>query len=111
MSEGSELICRDERRRGLVRAAGLNGLDYVEVGDPPVTLTVFFLAKAPPEVRLGNVRIDGGQRVRYIQVRDVTMCRVDDPDLDDCMVVTVDRSGDLSPYRLRLVVPVENGTP
>ena len=101
----SELSCRDERRRSLVREKGLNGLDFVEVGDPPVSLTVFFLEKAPPEVTTGNVRIDGGRRVRGIRVIDVTMCRVDDPDLDDCMLVTLDRFGDFSPYRLRLIEP------
>lgn len=106
-----ELSCRDERRRDLVRRAGLNGLDFVEVGDPPVTLTVYFLEKAPPEVTLANVRIDGGRRVRGIQVVDVTMCRVEDPDLDDCMLVTVDRFGDFSPYRLRLVEPDGHGRP
>jgi hypothetical protein len=105
----SELSCRDERRRSLVREKGLNGLDFVEVGDPPVTLTVYFLEKAPPEVTTGNVRIDGGRRVRGIRVIDVTMCRVDDPDLDDCMLVTLDRFGDFSPYRLRLVEPAEDG--
>src|SRR4051812_16599815 len=105
------LSCRDERRRALVRRSRLNGLDFVEVGDPPVTLTVYFLQKAPPKVGIRNIRIDGGRRVRDIRVVDVTMCRVDDPDLDDCMVVTVDRFGDFSTYRLSLVEPGRNGAP
>jgi hypothetical protein len=106
-----ELVCHDERRRALIRAQGGNGLDFVEVSDDQRTLTVYFLAKAPPEVTKVNVRIDGGRRVRGIQVTDVTMCRVEDPDLDDCMTVTVDRFGDFSTYRLCLVEPDEQGRP
>ncbi len=105
------LICDDERRRQLARRRGLNGLDYVEVSDDQLTLTVYFLAKAPPEVTEANIRIDGGRRVRGIRVTGVTMCRADDPELDDCMTVTVDRFGDFSTYRLCLVEPDEHGHP
>jgi hypothetical protein len=106
-----ELVCHDERRRQLIRQRGGNGLDFVEVSDDQLTLTVYFLDKAPPEVTEANVRIEGGRRVRGIRVTDVTMCRVEDPDLDDCMKVTVDRFGDFSTYRLCLVEPDEHGRP
>ncbi len=99
----TELICRDERRRALARERDLNGLDYLEVDADQRTLTVYFLLKAPEEVTPENVVIEGGRRVRGIRVVDVRMCRQDDPDRDDCMVVKVDRAGDFSPYRLRLV--------
>ena len=39
------LFCKDELRRRKVRAATLNGLDYLEVSDDQRTLTVFFLAR------------------------------------------------------------------
>src|SRR4029450_2831940 len=44
-------ICIEEGRREKVRAANLNGLDYVEVkGDEQRTLEVYFLGKAPAPV-------------------------------------------------------------
>ena len=106
-----DLVCTDERRRQLVRQRQGNGLDYVEISDDQLTLTVFFLAKAPPDVTVANVRIDGGRRIRDIRVTGVTMCRVEDPDLDDCMRVTLDRFGDFSTYRLCLVEPGPQGRP
>ena len=42
------LVCCDtDARRELVRKAPLNGLDYVELGDDPRVLTVYFLGDAP----------------------------------------------------------------
>jgi predicted phage baseplate assembly protein len=107
------LECRDERRRALIRQTdqGTNGLDYLEVDDDQLTLTVYFLRKAPPEVSTANIRIDGGRRIRGIRATQVRMCRQDDPELDDCMIVTVDRFGDFSTYRLCLVEPDERGRP
>jgi hypothetical protein len=95
--------CRDEQRRHEVRKRGLNGLDYVEISDDQRVLTVFFLGKAPAEVDKANVRVDGGILIRDIEVVDVRFCRQDDPELDDCMKVFVDRPGDFSTYTLRVV--------
>jgi hypothetical protein len=106
-----DLHCRDDQRRRLTREKGINGVDYVDVSEDQLSLTVYFLLKAPPEVTVDNVRIDGGRRIRDIQVTDVRMCRVEDPDLDDCMHVSVDRFGDFSTYRLCLVDPDEDGGP
>ncbi len=99
----SELVCAGEGRREEVRRRGSNGLDYLEVSDDQLTLTVTFLGKAPDEIDLPNVRIDGGRRVRDIRVVSMRIAREEDPDLDDCMQVTVDRPGDFSTYALRLV--------
>lgn len=100
--------CRDERRRDLIRkhtdSSGQpdrNGIDYIEVGDDQRTLTVFFLGHAP-DITLRNVRIDGGRRVTVRPV-ELRLCRTEDPDLDDCLTVIVDRPGDFSTYTLRLV--------
>jgi hypothetical protein len=103
-------ICRDDtKRRQAIRATegkkdGLNGIDYIDVSEDQRTLTVFFLLKAPEqELQPGNVRIDGGRRVRNIKVLEVTFCRNEDPERDDCMKVKVDKPGDFSTYRLCLV--------
>lgn len=104
-------ICKDDPRRQKVRhKAGLNGLDYLEVGEDRLTLTVFFLGKAPQQIDAANVRIDGGRRIRDISVVKVEIRRETDPQLDDRMMVRVDKEGDFSTYTLRLV-EAENGRP
>ncbi len=111
-------ICRDDtKRRQAIRATegkqdGLNGIDYIDVSEDQRTLTVFFLLKAPErELQPGNVRIDGGRRVRNIKVLDVTFCRNEDPERDDCMRVKVDKPGDFSTYTLCLVKADDQGHP
>jgi hypothetical protein len=111
-------ICHDDiKRRQVIRATegkqdALNGIDYIDVSEDQLTLTVFFLLKAPErELQPGNVRIDGGRRVRNIKVREVTFCRNEDPERDDCMKVTVDKPGDFSTYTLCLVEADQYGRP
>ncbi|HVB21519.1 MAG TPA: putative baseplate assembly protein [Ktedonobacteraceae bacterium] len=96
-------ICNDERRRGDVRESNLQGLDYVEVSDDQLTLTVYFLGKAPRQLGPVNIQISGGRRVINIHVLKVTVHRNNDPELDDYMQVGVDKVGDFSTYTLRLV--------
>jgi hypothetical protein len=118
-------ICNDDERRDAVRRKpGMNGLDYLDVGADQLTLTVFFLGKAPAQLlrqqdedsaaykqRLQrSVRIEGGRRVRGIAVVDVEVRQARDartgkidPLTDDRMVVRVDKYGDFSTYTLRLV--------
>jgi hypothetical protein len=81
----------------------LNGLDYLEVGADQRTLTVFFLGKAPVILDSTNVRIEGGRRIRGIRVEQVDVHHYEAPELDDYMVVTVDRPGDFSTYTLGVV--------
>ena len=102
--------CRDELRRQQVRQRKSNGLDYVEVSADQLHITVYFLAKAPP-VKKENVQVRGGQRIRDIQVTGLRFCRQDDPEIDDCMIVTVDKAGDFSLYELCLVELDDNGRP
>lgn len=109
--------CRDKSaRRRLIRErasdAGSNepnGIDYVEVDGAQRVITVYFLNKAPRDIRARDVRIEGGARVRGIRVEEITLCEVEDPDSDDCMKVEVDRPGDFSTYTLKLVG--EDGRP
>jgi hypothetical protein len=118
-------ICNDNERRDTVRhKAGMNGLDYLDVGADQLTLTVFFLGKAPAQLlkrksedtaaykqRLRQyVRIEGGRRVHGIVVKDVDIVEARDPRTrkvdpltDDRMIVQVDKYGDFSTYTLRLV--------
>jgi hypothetical protein len=111
MMNQPDLICQNERRRRDLRRTDFNGLDYIEVGDDQRTLIVYFLQKAPEQIRRRNISIQGGRRVRDIQVIDLRLCRQVDPDRDDCMIVTVDKPGDFSTYRLCLVELDEQGRP
>jgi Baseplate J-like protein len=104
-----ELECARDLRRRRVRERGLTGLDYVEVSGDQRRLTVYFLGRAPKGLRRGNVRIDGGQAATGLQVTALDVHRSDDPELDDSATVTVDRRGDFSIYRLRLVELDERG--
>ncbi|MGC5564327.1 putative baseplate assembly protein [Streptomyces sp. FR-108] len=101
-------------RRAKVRAAQLNGVDAVEVSDDGLTLTVTFLGKAPHGLCAENVRIEGGRRVdglTGITVVDLGVEREEDPELDDRLYVTLDRTGDSSRYRLSLVEADPYGRP
>ncbi|WP_369269472.1 putative baseplate assembly protein [Streptomyces sp. R11] len=98
-------------RRSKVRAAQLNGIDAVEVGDDGLLLTVTFLGKAPHGLGPENVRVDGGRRITGITAVDVSVEREEDPELDDRLYVTLDRAGDTSRYRLSLVETDPYGRP
>lgn len=110
-SPSQQLMCRSDIRRGKVRAAALGGVDGVEVGDDGRTLTVTFLGKAPHGVGPGNVRIDGGRRITGLTAESVSVEREEDPELDDRMLVVLDRTGDTSHYRLSLVAEGPGGRP
>ncbi|MFY9572081.1 MAG: putative baseplate assembly protein, partial [Blastocatellia bacterium] len=104
-------FCRDQQRRRRVRAKERNGLDYLEVNKGQLRLTLFFLGQAPTDLTPANIRIDGGVRIRNIKVISVYPCLQEDPELDDRLQVTLDKWGDFSTYRLRLVEPDANGRP
>jgi hypothetical protein len=63
-----QYFCCDEVRRAAVRAhPTLNGIDYVEVGDPSQGALLVYLLKQPPggfTLTTDNVRIEGGERIR-----------------------------------------------
>lgn len=106
----STLICRSEQRREAVRQhTQLNGLDYLEVGSDQRTLTVYFLGKAPVSLEPSNVIIEGGRRIRAIQVEKVTINRSTMAELDDTMEVVTDKAGDFSTYTLRVMIRDEHG--
>lgn len=114
--------CQNEQRRRLVGATEdasgnpitpkLNGIDFLEVASPDQkTLKVFFLHNLPgggqpnpvppptaqlPALSKGNVRIDGGVRVRDIKVTSVSST-------GDTLTINVNAAGDFSTYTLRIV--------
>lgn len=115
----TNLICRNETRREEVRCnRELNGLDYLEVGVlennvPDLTsqteLRVYFLGKAPVSLNKDNVRIEGGTRIHNIRIIDVDMHHYSHRELDDFMVVRVNKPGDFSTYTLRVVEQNQEG--
>ena len=111
MTTTDDLTCGVELRRDFIRRAGQNGLDHVEVSDDHRTLTVSFLAKAPAGLGPGNVTITGGQQVTGITALAVRLCADDDPEIDDCLQVTVSQPGDASCYQLCLVEADAQGRP
>jgi hypothetical protein len=103
MSSNPSEICRDPQRRSKLRGSGLYGIDYIEVSDDRLTLTVFFIGKVPNAVSAGNVIITGGVHIRGIRVVSVLIRDHEDSENDNCLDVAIDRPGDLSTYTLSLV--------
>ena len=100
----SALVCKNEQRRYQVRQKeNLNGLDYLEVSEDQLVLTVYFLGKAPPQLEKENIRIEGGQRITDIQVAGLEIHQVEDPETDDCVHIYVNKPGDFSTYCLCLI--------
>lgn len=103
------LCCQqDDRREDVRRMKDLNGLDYVEVLDDQVTIHAYFLGKLPPELQENKpgieqyLRLDGGQRVKHIQIIDIDPVVDPDPERDDFLVIKLNKYGDFSTYSLRL---------
>ena len=107
----ADLSCKGERRREEVRSHSLFGLDYVEVSDNQLTLTVYFLGKAPEKIGRANLRLTGGRRIRDVQIVDVQVHRQPDPTLDDYLELRVDKPGDFSTYTLSVLQVDDHGRP
>ncbi len=100
----STLICHKKQRREHVRQhRELNGIDYLEVSKDQHTLTVYFLGKAPVEVKIENLRIEGGRRIQNIRVTKVQLHHFKQIEFDDYMEIQVDKPGDFSKYTLRII--------
>ena len=120
--------CDDDRRRNVVKAHPvLNGVDFVEVLDNHAdpfdqrqrTLFVHFIEKETPQgqaalatllaqLKIENVRIDGGERIRDIAVTSVSISATasppqSPPTASNVLTVQVSKAGDFSTYTLRLV--------
>ncbi len=119
--------CDDERRRNAVQAhATLNGIDFLEVSDDPADPTekrqrilfVHFLKDlAPGVLQEENVLIEGGERIKNIEVVKLTIGGLASPPLSPpadtakVLAVEVSERGDFSTYTLRLVKDANNSEP
>jgi hypothetical protein len=104
--------CQNEQRRNAIRttrqangAPVVNGIDYLEVSADQKTLLVYFIhSLIPGSLTQDNVQIEGGTRLRSLQVESVSS-------FSDRLTVRVNTPGDLSPYTLRLVQSASQRTP
>src|SRR5215203_2093142 len=119
--------CDDDRRRNAVKDhPTLNGIDFLEVRDredDPLemrqrTLVIHFLKNLTPgELTKDNLKIEGGERTKNIEVESVTIGSLASPplsppaDAPDVLVVVVSARGDFSTYTLRLVKTKNDNTP
>ncbi|HEY1345679.1 MAG TPA: putative baseplate assembly protein [Streptosporangiaceae bacterium] len=98
--------CSDARRALVAGAPAVNGIDFLEVLDDPSLpddrrqrrLYLHFVNPVEFTLTAENLTIEGGERIRGIQV--VAVLPTDDPSV---LAVDVDRPGDFSGYTLRLV--------
>lgn len=114
--------CNDHRRIALKGHPGLNGIDYLEVVDnktdpseerQTVLLVYFINPLAYNSFQTKNVLIEGGERIQDIQVVYLSFGLGSPPsspvsslpagDINNVLVVKVDKAGDFSTYTLRLV--------
>lgn len=105
------LACAADGRRALVRAAGANGIDCVEVSEDRVHLCLHFIAGVPDDLRLENLRIEGGRQRRDIRVLSMRVRPPGDADDEECLELTLDRPGDPSTYRVCVVELDDRGSP
>lgn len=115
--------CRDDERRDLARAAGFNGIDYLEVLDTEApdgaprqrTLLVYFLATLNADIDPGSIEVRGGSRVTGIEVEWTARATTVDPGLvspaelafygslgDNVLIVRTSKYGDHSTYTLHI---------
>jgi len=105
------LSCQqDDRRDAVRRMNGRNGLDYVEVsGEDQSIIFVYFLGKLPPELAENKpgieryLKIEGGERVTDIRIKDIDPIVSSDEETDDYLEVTLNKYGDFSTYTVRMV--------
>jgi len=104
--------CDDLRRTVVSQAAGWNGIDFLEVVDHAAAndadrqrfLTVHFVKNLGALVlQPNNIRIEGGERIQNIKVLSTSAGSGSNA---NALTVEVDRPGDFSIYRFRLVKDV-----
>ena len=109
MALDTQEVCLDNHRRIEVRARGHNGIDYVDVGLDPRTITVHLLRRPPEDLTLRNAVIEGQGKGEKIKVTDLQFCYVDDPANQDSIRLSVKRPGNRSTYTLKFVELDGNG--
>ncbi len=108
-SDTAEICGVDDRRPRVRASTTLAGIDYVEVLSDGVTLCVHFFGAMPKNLTASHLAIEGGERIRNIQVVSTQLHEHEDGDL--CLQIRVDRTGDFSPYCVCLVEPDDSAVP
>src|SRR4051794_9336632 len=96
--------CRSSARRHDLEKTTLAGIDYLEVDEAQLHLTIHFI-NDPGALKATNFRVDGGVRVTGIRITKV------DPAGAHALKLTVDRFGDFSTYPLRVVRGIDDARP
>jgi hypothetical protein len=108
----TQYVCKDwERRRKVDQSYEINGIDYLEMAPDQKTLEVYLFPKgegaAAPDASVltkDNVLIEGGSRVRDVRVDHVRASA-------NVLTVALNKRGDFSAYRLRLVSSATDSGP
>jgi hypothetical protein len=99
-----------DRRQAVADVHTINGMDYLEVAEDQLRLHVYFVHNLPgganpdsiptsPALANENFVIEGGVRIRDVRITDAKTVSTENRHV----IITVDRRGDYSPYRLKLV--------
>src|SRR5262245_4754731 len=117
----SDLVCRENRRRQLIRERRLNGIDSIDVVG--AHLCVRFLTGIPEVFRLGkrtrstsdpsmlaHIVIHGGARVTGLRAIAIDAEHGGSKYDEDCLGIALDKEGDLSGYTL-CFVETKDGRP
>ncbi|MCI0698641.1 putative baseplate assembly protein [candidate division KSB1 bacterium] len=114
------LTCQDEQRREKIRVSErFNGVDFLEVSQDQLKLTVVLLRKASPDLierfkderAKAHIVIEGGRKIRDVEVEEVVLKHVEEADKDDFFEIAVNKPGDFSTYALRFIDLDERGRP
>jgi hypothetical protein len=96
---------REDRRKKLFDNPNWNGIDFLEVADDQMSLCVHFFGHIPQGITVDNIRITGGRRITDVKAVKVEVDSAHDPELDDCLRITLNEFGDFSTYTLCIVDP------
>jgi predicted phage baseplate assembly protein len=106
-----DLIVAGDARRDEIRERHSNGVEGVEVREGGRRLLLYFLRHAPEHVHPGTIRIDPPPGARHVRATAVRRVDERDRELEDHLIVELDRRGGGGAYTLRLVEPAADGTP
>jgi predicted phage baseplate assembly protein len=114
--------CREDRRHEEVRHRSIGnssinsvsnsplyGLSYLEVGENQMVLKVYFIGKPPDEISKESLVIEGGTRIRDIQIDDQPIIK--ESGSESYLEINVNHPGDFSTYVLKVVELDEKGRP
>jgi predicted phage baseplate assembly protein len=104
-----DLIVSGDARRREIRARHHDGVDSVEVDGR--RLTVSFMERAPEGVSHRNVRVEGPRGSVAVHAVDVRRHAPADSELEDRLLIELDRTGSAGFYVLRLVEVAPDGRP